>query len=210
MYGPRTQRTDPKPVNNIYSPHPPARVLSATPSRFWLIGWLIDWMMWTDHTLCACAHFDFSGLELFASTMSLQLSWKRTCRYEWNEREISQVQVTTPSSEAAWTKTNKPCLWKKLKKLGREAWKHREQSRRRLKKQTRKHRRGSKLNGSEGCASRRQCQTAEQKLAGCWIKAKVCSPPCKCGLKQQQRPNQQQKYLQNQHLRLQRHFKLSV
>ena len=114
MYRPRTQRTDPKPVNNIYSPHPSARVLSATPSRFWLIGWLIDWMMWTDHTLCACARFDFSGLELFASTMSLQLSWKRTCRYEWNEREISQVQVTTPSSEAAWTKTNKPCLWKKL------------------------------------------------------------------------------------------------
>ena len=176
----------------------------------WLVDWLIEWCGRT--TRCAYAHASISvGLNFLWVQCPCNFLETRTCRYEWNEREISRVQATTPSSEAAWTKTNKPCLWENEQrrlqeqrlKLGREAWKCREQSRRGLKKQTRKHRRGSKLNGSEGCASKRQCQTAKQKLAGCWIKAKVCSPPCKCGLKQQQQqPNQQQKYLQNQHLHL--------
>ena len=166
------------------------RVLSATPSQFWLIDWLIEWCGRTSR--CAHAHASISvGLNFFRVQCPCNFLETRTCRYDWNEREISRLQATTPSSEAAWTKTNKPCLWENEQRtlrlqerrlqLGREARKRREQSRRGLKKQTRKHRRDSKLNGSEGCASRRQSQTAEQKLAGCWIKAKVYSTPCKCG-----------------------------
>ena len=70
------------------SPRPSARVLSATPSRF---GWLIEWMMWMDYTLCACTHFDFSGIELLASTMPLQLSWNKnvTLWMEWRRNLMS-------------------------------------------------------------------------------------------------------------------------
>ena len=90
----------------MLSPRPSARVLSATPSRFWLI----DWCGRT--TRCAHAHASISvGLNFLWVQCLCNFLERRTCRYEWNEREISRVQAITPSSEAAWTKTNKPCLW---------------------------------------------------------------------------------------------------
>ena len=44
---------------------------------FSICGTWMNEVLWTNHTLCACARFDFSGLELFASIMSLQLSWNK-------------------------------------------------------------------------------------------------------------------------------------
>ena len=80
------------------SPRPTARVLSATPSRFWL-------------NTCACARFDIKHFQelnfLRVQFPSCNLFETRTCRYEWNGREntrISRVQATTPSSEAALNK----------------------------------------------------------------------------------------------------------
>ena len=126
------------------------------------ISILVDGMFRTNQTLCACARFDISGIELVASTISFLQFSSNTCRYEWNEREntrISRVQPRTPSSEAAWRKTNKTCLWETKQRMlrlqerrlqfSREARKRCEQSLGGLKKQTRKHRRDSKLNGSE-------------------------------------------------------------
>ena len=91
-----------------------------------------------------------------------------------------------------------------------EAQKHCEQSRRRLKKQTRKHRSDSRLNGSEMPADV-SVKQPNKRLAGCCqIKAKVmCLLPWKW-FKQQQRRNQQQKYLHNQQLHLQRDFMPSM
>ena len=110
----------------------------------------------------------------------------RTYRYEWKELEntrISRVQATTPSSEAAWTKTNKTCLWEKKATPAKGATLREsydstvkrvsgEQSRRGLKKQTRKQRSDSKLNGSEVPAEV-SVKQPNKRLAGCWIKAKV-------------------------------------
>ena len=68
--------------------------------------------------------------------------------------------------------TNEGCNSERRLKLRREARKRRAQSSRGLKKQDRKHRRHSKLNGSEVPADVSVKQPNKQ-LVGCWIKAKV-------------------------------------
>ena len=85
-------------------PRPTARVLIATPSRFFLL----EWLWWTDHRHHACAravrfrcqieHFSstISSLYFFFSALT------KTYRPEWNELEntrISRVRAPTPSSE---------------------------------------------------------------------------------------------------------------
>ena len=64
------------------------------------------------------------------------------------------------------------CNSERRLQLCREARKPRERSRRGLKKQARKHRSDSKLNGSEGPADV-TLKKPNKRLAGCWITAKV-------------------------------------
>ena len=68
----------------------------------------------TNQTLCAYQILSVGWT--FRENNFLLAICLRTRRYEWNEREntrILRMQATTPSSEAAWTETNKTCLWEK-------------------------------------------------------------------------------------------------
>ena len=111
--------------------------------------------------------------------------------YEWNEHRqntrISRVQATTPfqfRSSANKDEQDLPVRKKsnasegfnseRRLQLRLEARKRREQSRRGLKKQNRKQRRDSKLNGSEVPVDVSvHVKQLNKGLAGCWIKAKV-------------------------------------
>ena len=150
-----------------------------------------EWLIEVPGRSTPCAHALASSntLNFLRVQYSCNLFKTRTYRCtavnginEKNTR-ISRVQATTPSSEAAWTKTNKTCLWEKKATPAKGATLREsydstvkrvsgEQSRRGLKKQTRKQRSDSKLNGSEVPAEV-SVKQPNKRLAGCWIKAKV-------------------------------------
>ena len=96
---------------------------------------------------------------------------------------ISRVQATSFRPDAACTKMNKTCLWKKgnVSKGYNSEWRLQlhheiheccEQSRHGLKKQARKHRSSPKLNSSKVAADI-SVKQPNKLLAGCWINAKV-------------------------------------
>ena len=69
--------------------------------------------------ICTFQYETLSGIEQFCEYhMLLPICFKQepTGMNGMNKKtctRISRVQATTPSSEAAWTKTNKTCLWEK-------------------------------------------------------------------------------------------------
>ena len=154
-----------------------------------------------------CLRVQFPSCNLFEAI---------TCRYEWNEQEntrISRMHATTPSlkqreqrrTRLACEKKEQRTLRLAREKVSASPWSTKTSWAKSLRAEETSQESQKRLKAQrQWGASRRQCQTDKQKLAGCWIKAKVYSP-------QQQRPNQQQlKYLPNQQLRFQRHFMLPV